>query len=447
MKKVYAFVLALLMLFSIACASKSQVVTTESPTANPKELVKDEVREKKEKTNQLYRNAEELLQAKDFEGAIAAFEELAAQEYPDADQRLEEAKKLQALDQQYRDAEKHFLEKDYDKAIALFEELEKQEYMDAAQRLLDVQFAKAKSLVEERNYSEAITLFEDLSKKGYANAQVEEYAARYAYANAVFDEGDINAAEIQFEYLSQVNYKDSKEQLEQINLAKRYNDAMALAEKGEYLNAVEELSSLYDCGYQRAVDGSREVFTKLTMQGEPLYVSEGLLADHVSTFWKQQYINTNDSADYDMLLLSTHNLLSNASKNIMGRPWTWDEGIPFIIKVGGYFDNMEAYYAALSASKYASKCADQCYDVLKLYGEWVGEGYFFLLTRENRLGFSLPVPDKSIGGYNICDHIMYFSNPEQTLDWPVFRINFVSDTKAEFYCYENNQTYILEKQS
>lgn len=113
-----------------------------------------------------YSKAEDLLDAGDYEDAIAAFAELG--DYKDSAEQILACK--------YAWAEDLADDEDYEAAIELFEELD--DYKKSEKKLQDCQYAMAEAMVEEEDYAGAASLFRQL--EGYKDAAERALEASYS---------------------------------------------------------------------------------------------------------------------------------------------------------------------------------------------------------------------------------------------------------------------------
>ena len=144
-----------------------------------------------------YREAEELLAAGDYDGAIAGFTELGS--FKDAADRV--------LETRYAKAEAFFKAGNFDEAIGEFAALEELQYADAKDRVLEVKFAQAEGLLAAGSYEEAILAFTAL--KNYHGAADRARELRYNEAEELLAKGEMRKAAIAFGKAS--GYMDAAE--------------------------------------------------------------------------------------------------------------------------------------------------------------------------------------------------------------------------------------------
>ncbi len=108
-------------------------------------------------------------------------------------------------------------------------------------------YKAAVALYDEGKYEEAIEAFEVLN--GYKDSAEQIKNCKYSYANALFEDGKYELAQNLFKGLEAIQYKDSADWVsacEEAILEKNYNAAIAMAENGQYKDAIGRLSVLGD---------------------------------------------------------------------------------------------------------------------------------------------------------------------------------------------------------
>ncbi len=164
-----------------------------------------------------YRQAQALLDARDYEGAIAAFEALGG--YWDSEERIADVPYVKACDMRS--------DGNYSGAINLFRSLG--DYRDSPAQLdatLQLQYDQAAAAAESGAYLDAILLFESLGD--FSDAAERMVEADYLYTKSLLDAQQYEVAIKRFERLA--DYRDS----EQLLLD---------AKEGMYQNALSLLSS------------------------------------------------------------------------------------------------------------------------------------------------------------------------------------------------------------
>ena len=375
-----------------------------------------------------FEKAESLLSAAQYDEAISLFGELADANYANAAQRR--------LDASFEKAESLLSAAQYDEAISLFGELADAKYANAAQRQMDAKFEKAKMLVAKKDYDAAIYLLSSLRQKAYPGAKDVEYATRYEYATSCLAKGEKDEAEAQFKFLASYNYLDSKMQWYDL----LYDKALSYVDKKDYSHALTNLWSLSRNKYTKADAVIKKIYTTITTQGE-----SGLRYSNTTAraYWKKEYDRTHASDDHDMLLLALHNALHDYGEEIkmaLSPSVTW----PF----DGYYNgDVKAFYAELKASKYASKCTDQCYDEVRLLGRWSGSGHYFNMNADGHIYYDLPWVDLPDDYYVLYAHKITIYTQDGKTSKDLFKITFHSDTEATFYCFKDGKSYKLKKYS
>lgn len=219
-----------------------------------------------------YRAAEELLEAKDYNGAETAFVQLGT--YRDSVERVskdipylkacdslndgdyEKAMKafmdlsdykdsvnllLEAQEKIYGTAEELLTARDYDGAINAFVQLGT--YKDSAERVSrEIPYLKACDSLNDGDYEQAIKGFEDLSDyKDSASLLSEAKEGYYLKAFTLLNENNLKSAYIIFQSLQ--SYKDSTQQMKSISDS-IYADATRSCHEGRYSDALEKFNYL-----------------------------------------------------------------------------------------------------------------------------------------------------------------------------------------------------------
>lgn len=164
------------------------------------------------------------------------------------------------------------------------------------------------------------------------------------------------------------------------------------------------------------------------------------------TDYLKQYSENKSSIGYQVFLLSLHNEIvkdCNKYETTLFR----DDKI-----ITQYFSSATEFYNELKNSNYSDYANDQCYDRIRLFGNWSNSSYYFSLDSTEYISYNLPF---FVYGdyYSIYNHDIYFYKEIIKSDGSIsregnknlFNINFVSDNLVEFYCYKNGETIILYK--
>lgn len=161
-----------------------------------------------------YKAAENLLEDRNYDGAISLFSELG--DYKDSSERIQETKYIE-LEEKYKLAEELFKLEDYDGAISIF--LGLGDYKDSPSRVQEIKYELAKKLLLDCDYEAAITIFTQL--RGYKDSKdqiiiCEEARREQKYKDALkaYDENDFYGALVQFQKLG--GYSDSQIKYEEI---------------------------------------------------------------------------------------------------------------------------------------------------------------------------------------------------------------------------------------
>ena len=200
-----------------------------------------------------YQKAEELLNSKQFDAAVKAFQDLG--DYRDSTARVAEVIEAKNADA-YAKADELLQQKEYDAAVKAFQDLG--DYRDSTARVAEVieaqnadAYATAKTLLEEKKFDEAISILRELSDykdSPTVLAKAKEDKQEYAYENAcrLFDEGSYEEASMMFTLLS--DYKDSTVRLEECQKAATFVEAITKLNRADFEGAYKLFSSLGDYG-------------------------------------------------------------------------------------------------------------------------------------------------------------------------------------------------------
>lgn len=193
--------------------------------------------------NGKYNNAVSLMEAGQYEDAIAAFE--AMDGYKDSEDQIALCH-TGILDREYRDAVALMEDGEYEKAIAAFEELNG--YSDSSEKvlscktaILDRRYNEAVALKDKGKYEEAIAAFEALN--GYRESAEQIIACQtsileieldreYNTAISLMNNGSIEEAYGVFKKLD--SYKDSAEKAGELRLQINI-DRIKAAKRGSYV--------------------------------------------------------------------------------------------------------------------------------------------------------------------------------------------------------------------
>ena len=186
-----------------------------------------------------YKAAEELLAARDYDGAISTFNELG--NYKDSSER--------AAHVPYVRAEDFLADCEYDSALEAFRALG--DYGDAAERVKETTYLKAEHLLSDKYYDSALELFKSLDNYSNAAEYVNEILQiKYNQAESLLNAGDYIEAKEAFSELG--NYKDSISKIEECEnaiLESKYNAALVLMNEKKYEDAItvfEEIDNYKD---------------------------------------------------------------------------------------------------------------------------------------------------------------------------------------------------------
>jgi len=208
-----------------------------------------------------YREAKSKFDAKDFDAAITAFDNLGdysdskdwvlKSKYAKADVTFEngdyakaeelfkdlgnyEDSKDRANESKYQIAEKAYVDKDYKSAYTTFEALSN--YKDAKDRAQDAKYLYADECLSNKQYKEASDLFNSL--KDYKEAKEKFNEATYTYAKECYDLKKYEDARTYF--LKVKGYEDSNSLLNDAN----YYAGIACISSKDYKKAVTYLSDV-----------------------------------------------------------------------------------------------------------------------------------------------------------------------------------------------------------
>lgn len=153
-----------------------------------------------------YNSAVALIDAKQYDEAIAVLQELA--DYKDSVQQIQIAEKgkqemLNAA--AYEKAVSLLERKDYESAVLAFEALG--EYSDSAKLLIESKYQYALKLMQSKNYEEAVAIFSGLND--YADSKKMACECEYLNAMEMIAQGDYSSAYSILQTISE--YKDASE--------------------------------------------------------------------------------------------------------------------------------------------------------------------------------------------------------------------------------------------
>lgn len=169
--------------------------------------------------NTNYRKAEKMVDAGQYEEAIAAFS--AMDDYKDSKSRIQEAYYLQG---------KVFAESgDYEKAIIAFQLAG--DYEGASDRITETYYQYGSALAKEQNYTDAIKAF--ISAGDYKDAKERILEMHYLNGNALLFAERYDSAVDAFKAAN--DYEDSRERL----LEAYYQWGLEFLERGAYENAID----------------------------------------------------------------------------------------------------------------------------------------------------------------------------------------------------------------
>lgn len=190
-----------------------------------------------------YKNAVEMRENGDFDGAAAAFSELGT--YSDSETQFTETL--------YQKAEDLYEQKDYDEAERAFIALGN--YSDSAEFVKKIRYAAAESALENGEYDNAISIYEMLGN--YYDSAENILKAKYQKAETLKNDGKFNEAAMLFKTLDE--YSDSGERANEC----KYCYAEAYFEDKKYDQAHGVFSALgdYSDSAQRATE-SRFLFAE-----------------------------------------------------------------------------------------------------------------------------------------------------------------------------------------
>ena len=155
-----------------------------------------------------YNSAVALIDAKQYDEAIAVLQELA--DYKDSVQQIQIAEKgkqemLNAT--AYEKAVSLLEKKDYESAVLAFEALG--EYSDSAKLLIESKYQYALKLMQSKNYRKAVTIFSGLNN--YANSKEMTCECEYLHAMELIGQEDYSEAHAVLRTIPE--YKDAAEYL------------------------------------------------------------------------------------------------------------------------------------------------------------------------------------------------------------------------------------------
>ena len=261
-------------------------------------------------------------------------------------------------------------------------------------------YNNAVALMEAGKYEEAIAIFEALNehKDSIEKISVCEIGIldnQYDNAVALMEAGKYEGAIAIFEALNE--HKDSIEKISVCEIGildNQYDNAVALMEAGKYVEAADAFYALN--GYK---DSDKQA------------------------------------------ILSMHYLLS-----IIGHEYqtTASSENEYVLSIG--FSDIFDFYDALKTFADVSLLNDQAYDIIRLYGEWSGDGVTFSCN-DNGISYSIPWIEPSGDYYNCYNHIIYTFSGEDTEENRTnqFKIVSLCDSQVQFYAFRDGKTYTLLK--
>lgn len=324
---------------------------------------------------------------------------------------------------------------DFDAAVEMLTVLRDEGYSPAGDKLDEAWFNRAVALAEQGKYPEAKEILSRLKEEGYEGAGDKLNEVVYAQAESVLEKGDRLSAIVLFERLAEEEYSDSAERAVELltDLAREYAQAKKISETADLIERIGKL----DPGAAEQIDLEvREMYAALTEEGSTAFVH----------YWKDRY-DAGDSEAYDYFIFSVHNVLSSDMQRSGFAPFPGTTGLYPDQQFPELFSNIDDFYAALLRTQFADAREDQCYDALRLEGEWSGGGYGLKLYKDHgylTLSYSLPWFDFG-EYYYIFDHEIILVDITTGEERPLFRLTFISDTELEVYCYKDGSTHTLYK--
>ena len=258
------------------------------------------------KTHLQYNQAIALMNNKDYQSAISAFESLNG--YKDSLARIE-ACNIAIKDQKYEEAISLYQNRKYTAAIAAFELLtgykDSSSLLELCQTAIkDQKYEEAISLYQNGKYTAAITTFESL--KGYKDSSVQINLCqtaikdqKYDAALELYNDGNYEDAITEFQALN--GYKDSNTQIEACKTAikdQEYDVAIAFYSAGDYLSAYPALISLD--GYKDSNQKANEIF----LQYKTAVLRNSKIGDNVILgSYEQDNNSSNGKEDIEWIVL------------------------------------------------------------------------------------------------------------------------------------------------
>ncbi len=254
-----------------------------------------------------YRQAQALLDARDYDAAIAAFEALGG--YRDSAERIADVPYVKACNMRS--------DGNYSGAVNLFRSLG--DYRDSAAQLdatLQLQYDQAAAAVESGAYLDAILLFESLGD--FSDAAERAVEADYLYTKSLLDAKQYETAIKRFERLA--DYRDSEQLLLDAKEG-MYQNALSLVNAGNYLEATSVFQSLgnykdsgeqgqkiveaiYAEAFQSLNDGKyADALEQFKAQRERYPTLSGSVIDDYIAYCEVKSIHLDDGDRYDLSMV------------------------------------------------------------------------------------------------------------------------------------------------
>ena len=217
-----------------------------------------------------------------------------------------------------------------------------------------------------------------------------------------------------------------------------YNNAVALMEAGKY----EEAIAIFE-----ALNEHKDSIEKISVC--EIGILDNQYDNAVALMEAGKYVEAADAfyalngyKDSDkQAILSMHYLLS-----IIGHEYqtTASSENEYVLSIG--FSDIFDFYDALKTFADVSLLNDQAYDIIRLYGEWSGDGVTFSCN-DNGISYSIPWIEPSGDYYNCYNHIIYTFSGEDTEENRTnqFKIVSLCDSQVQFYAFRDGKTYTLLK--
>ena len=134
-------------------------------------------------------------------------------------------------------------QRDYEEAIAAFEALFKEDYRDSGEMVKECKYRRAGQLADKGSYEEAIALYRELGYESYKDAKTKKSVTEYNLAQQVlYDDSNYSLAVSLLKNCLLEGYEPARELLTEAN----FLWGLSLADEEDYAGALEKLNLAKD---------------------------------------------------------------------------------------------------------------------------------------------------------------------------------------------------------